>query len=147
MLSPLSEILLYKFLPFWFIQFSSDMFRRITVVPAGSPSPGEDVTVYVWHKPTDLAHYFSFCSCIYFCLDDPFNCIHYINSPDKFPFFWLCSSGLIAILLVLSTVNLFMTVSFSPDITPSGWLGSKHQWTKYHSASDLYSLMLWFVSL
>ena len=27
------------------------------------------------HKPTDLAHSFWFCSCAYFCLCGPFNCI------------------------------------------------------------------------
>ena len=34
-------------------------------VPVGWPSRGGDVTVYVWHKPTQLAHSFLFCS---FCL-------------------------------------------------------------------------------
>ena len=33
------------------------------IVPAGSPSRGGDVTVCVWHKPTELAHSFLFCSC------------------------------------------------------------------------------------
>ena len=35
--------------------------------------------------------------CIYFCLNGPFNCIS------------------------------FLKFSFSPDVIPSGWLGSKHQ--------------------
>ena len=35
-------------------------------VPSDSPSRGGDVTGYVWHKPTELAHYFLFCSCVYF---------------------------------------------------------------------------------
>ena len=43
--------------------------------------------------------------------------------------FSLCSSGLRSAFLVLSTIYLFMKVSFSPDIIPSGWLGSKHQLT------------------
>ena len=30
-----------------------------------------------WHKPTKLAHSFFFCSCVYFCLYDPFNCISF----------------------------------------------------------------------
>ena len=36
----------------------------ILKVPAGSPSRGGDVTVYVWHKPTELAHSVLFCSCV-----------------------------------------------------------------------------------
>ena len=28
-----------------------------------------------WHKPTELARSFLFCSCVYFCLYGPFNCI------------------------------------------------------------------------
>ena len=80
-------------------------------VPAGSPSRGEDVTVYVWHEPTELAHSFVFCSCVYFCLSGPFNCIS-INKFSRQRFvFWLCSSGLISALLVLSTIYLFMKVS------------------------------------
>ena len=46
-------------------------------VPVGSPSHGGDFTVYVWHKPTELAHSFSFCFCIYFCLYDPLNCVSF----------------------------------------------------------------------
>ena len=78
-------------------------------VPAGSPS----------HEATELAHSLLFCSCVYFCLYGPFNCILFQSV------FSLCSSGLISALLILSTIYLF-----SPDINnPSGWLGSKHQWT------------------
>ena len=43
---------------------------------------------------------------------------HSINSPDNSPFSHF--SGLISTLLVLSTVYLFLKVSFSPDIIPSG---------------------------
>ena len=46
-------------------------------VPAGSPSCGGDVMVYVWHKLTDLAHSFLFCSCVCFCLYGPFSCISF----------------------------------------------------------------------
>ena len=45
---------------------------------------------------------------------------HSINSPDN-------SSSLNSALLVISTIYLFMKVSFSPDIIPSGWLDWKHQ--------------------
>ena len=64
-------------------------------VPAGSPS--RDVTVYVWHKPTELAHSFLFCSCIYFCLFGPFNCFSFHKFFRQLSIFWLCSSGLISL--------------------------------------------------
>ena len=54
---------------------------------------------------------------------------HSITSPGNPPVFSLRSSGLISALLVLSTIYLFMKVSFSPDVIPSGWLGSKRQLT------------------
>ena len=89
--------------------------------------------LYVWRKSTELAHSFLFCSCVYFCLYGPFNCISFHQFSRQLSFFWLCSSGLISALLVLSTLCLFMKVSFSPDIIPSGWLGSKHQLTKFRT--------------
>ena len=95
-------------------------------VPAGSPSRGGDAGVYVWHKPTELAHTFSFCSCVYFYLYDPFNCISFQTFSWHFSSFQFCSSGLNSALFVLSTIYHFMKVSLSPDIIPSGWLGSKH---------------------
>ena len=33
--------------------------------------------LYLLHKPAELAHSFSFCSCVYFCLYGPFNCISF----------------------------------------------------------------------
>ena len=81
----------------------------------------------LWHKLTELAHSFFFCSCVYFCLYGPFNCISSYKSPRRLSVFSLCSFGLVSALLVLSTKHLFMKVSFSPGITSSGWLGSKHQ--------------------
>ena len=44
---------------------------------------------------------------------------HSIKSPDN-SVFLVCSSRVTSALLVLSTIYLFMTVSFSPDIIPSG---------------------------
>ena len=35
------------------------------------------------HKPAELAHSFSFCSCVYFCLYGPFNCILFHNCPHN----------------------------------------------------------------
>ena len=84
----------------------------------------------LWQKPTELAHSFLFSSCVYFCLYGPFNRISFHKFSWQLSVFSLCSSGLISALLVLSTIYLFMKVSFSPDIIPSGWLGSKHKWTK-----------------
>ena len=52
-----------------------------------------------------------------------------INSSEN-SVFSLSSSVLISVLLVLSTIYLFLEVSFRPGIIPSGWLGSKHQLTK-----------------
>ena len=93
-------------------------------VLTGWPSCSVNVTVYVWHKPAELAHFFFFSSCIYFSLYGPFNCISFHEFFQQLSVFSLCSSGLISALLVLSTVFLFMKVSFSPGIIPSGWLGS-----------------------
>ena len=77
------------------------------------------------HKPAKLAH--SFYSVlvpvsVFIALSTVFQSI---NSPDTSP---LChfSSGLI---LVLSTIYLFMTVFLSRDIIICGWLGLKHQLT------------------
>ena len=71
-------------------------------------------------KPTELAHSFSFCSCVYFCLYGPFNCISFFKFSKQLSVFSPCSSGLITTLFVLSTIYLFMKVSFSPDMIPSG---------------------------
>ena len=96
----------------------------------GSPSRDGDVTVLVWHKPAELAHSFLSCSCVHFCLCGLSTVFHSINSPDSSRLFLLCSPGHISTLLVLSTIHLFMKVSFSPDIIFSGWLGLKHQLNK-----------------
>ena len=100
-------------------------------VSAGSPSHGGDVTVYVWHKPTKLAHSFLFFSCVCFCLYGPFNCISFHIFSWQLCFLTLFFQSYLSALLVLSTVCLFMKVSFSPDIIPSSWLGSKHQLPTY----------------
>ena len=81
-----------------------------------------------WHKPTELPHSFLLCSCVYFCLYGPFNCISFHKS-RQLSAFSLCSSGFISALLVLSTIYLFRKVSFSTDIILCGWLGLKHQLT------------------
>ena len=81
----------------------------------------------LWHKPTELAHSFLFCSCLYCCLYGPFNCISFNKFSRQLPAFSLRSSGLISALVVLSTIYLFTKVSFSPDVILCGWLGLNHQ--------------------
>ena len=66
---------------------------------------------------------------VYFCLYGPFNCISFQKFSQQLSAFSLCSSDLISALLVLSTIYLFMKVSFSPDIILCGWLGLKHELT------------------
>ena len=81
------------------------------------------------NEPTELAHSFFFlsCSCVYFCPYGPFNCISFHKFSRQLSVFSLSSAGFISALLVLSTICLFMKAPFSPDIIPSGLLGSKHQ--------------------
>ena len=71
-------------------------------------------------KPTELAH--SFYSVlvsvsVFMTLSTAF---HFVNSPYNSPFSHPIFSGLISALLVLSTLCLFIKVSFSPDIIRSG---------------------------
>ena len=72
--------------------------------------------------------------CLFFCLYGPFNCISFHQFCLPLFVFSLCSSCLFSVLLVLSAIYLFVKVSFSPDIIPSGWLGSKHQQSNKHSS-------------
>ena len=61
----------------------------------------------LWFMPltlTELTHSSLFRSCVYFCLYDPFNCILFHKFPWQWSVFSLCSSGLISVLLVLSTL-------------------------------------------
>ena len=89
-------------------------------------------SLYFWHKPTKLAHSFLSCYCVSFGLYGPFNCISFHKFSGELSAFSLCSSGLISALFVLSTIHLFMKVSFSPDIILFGWLGLKHQLTNWY---------------
>ena len=57
-------------------------------------------------NPAEPAHSFLFCSCVYFCLYGPFNCISFHEFSRQLSVFSLCSSGLISALLVLSTIYL-----------------------------------------
>ena len=90
------------------------------------PSLCQKHTLCFWHKPTELAHSFIFCSCVYFCLYDPFSCILFINSHNKS----LLSHSVLPMLFLpywsFQLYIFFMKVSFSPDIMLCGWLGLKH---------------------
>ena len=66
----------------------------------------ECCSLRLWHKPAELAHCFLFCSCIWFCLYGPFNCILFLKFSRRLPSFSLCSSRLIFALLVFSTISL-----------------------------------------
>ena len=86
-------------------------------VPAGSPSRGGDVAVYVFdiNQPSlPTSFYFVLVSVSVFY--DLFNCVSFHKFSRQLSAFSLCSSGLISALLILSTIYLFVKVSFSPDI-------------------------------
>ena len=75
-------------------------------VPAGSPSGGGDVAVYVFDinqpsLPTPLL----FCSCVYFCRYGPFNCISFHKSSRQLSVLSLCSFGLLCSVLNLSRMS------------------------------------------
>ena len=87
-------------------------------VTTGSPSPGGDVTVCVFdiNQPSLPTPFYSVLVSIsvFMALS---TVVHSIDSPDNSP---LSHSRLIFALLVLSTIYLLMTVSFSPDIVLCG---------------------------
>ena len=75
----------------------------------GSPSHGGDVAVYVFNinqlsLPTLLYSVLASVS-VFMALSTVF---HSINSPDNFPFFSLCSSGLNSASLILLDIYDFM---------------------------------------
>ena len=64
-------------------------------VLAGSSSRGGNVAVFDFDiNQTELAHSFSFCSCIYFCLCGSFNCISFQKFSRQLSAFSLYSSVL-----------------------------------------------------
>ena len=104
------------------------------------------VIIFCWFlhwillKATELAHSFSFCSCVCFCRYGPFNCTSFHKFFRQLCFS-LCSSGLISALLVLSTVYLFVKVFLSPDIILCDWLGLKHLLTNCFGWLNLFLLV------
>ena len=64
--------------------------------------------------------------CLILSLSWPFNCISFHKFSRQLSVFSLCSFGLISCL-----IGPFMKAFLSLDIIPSGWMGSKHQWTVF----------------
>ena len=84
----------------------------------------------LWHKPTELAHSFLFCSCVCFCLYGPFNCISFHKFSWQFSPFSLFSSSLISAFGPFNYIYLYESL-LQPSyiIILSGWLGLKQQLT------------------
>ena len=86
----------------------------------GSPSCGWDVAVFVFDmNQTSLPTQF-YSVRVYFCLYGPFNHISFHRFSRQLSAFSPYSSGPVSALWVHSTVDLFMEVSFSPDIILCG---------------------------
>ena len=85
--------------------------------PTGSPSRGGDVAVYVSdiNQPSLPTPFYSVLMSLplFMVLSAVFQ---YHNLSRQLSAFSLCSSGLISALLVLSTIDLCMKVSFRPGI-------------------------------
>ena len=79
-----------------------------------------------WHKPTELAHSFLFCSIyVFLALSTVF---HSINSPSTLRFLTLFFWSYFCLIGPLN-LYLFVKASLSPDIILCGWLGLRHQLT------------------
>ena len=104
--------------------------------PANSTSRSGDVAVYV----SDINQSICPLPCILFlCLflfNGPFNCISFHKYSRQLSAFSLCTSSLISALLLLSTIYLFMKVSFCLDIILCGWTGLKHRLTIYKKKGE-----------
>ena len=48
---------------------------------------------FTWWEYYELAHSFLFCSCVYFCLYGPFNCISFHKFSQRLSVFSLCYCG------------------------------------------------------
>ena len=68
-----------------------------------------------WHKPTELARSFLFCSCVCFCLHGPSTVFHSINSPDSTP---LSHSAFPVLFLPRWSFQLYMSLYES---LPQSW--------------------------
>ena len=98
----------------------NELFRfPVLAVPAGSPSRGGDVKVYVFdiNQPS-LPTPFTLFLCLFLSCG-PFTCISVHKFSRQLSVFSLCSPGLISALLVLSAIYLFLKVSLNPP--KGGW--------------------------
>ena len=81
-------------------------------IPMGSPSHGGNVTVYIWHKPTKLAHPFLsvlVAISVFMALS---TVLHLINSPDNSPF---SHSVLVVLSLPYWSFQLYISFWKSPS--------------------------------
>ena len=88
------------------------------MVPAGLPSRGGEVVVYVFDinqqsLPTPVLEFVLVSISVFMALSTVFHPVNFFRQLSAFS---LCSSGLSSALLVLSTIYLLMKVSVSPDI-------------------------------
>ena len=119
---------LYSYLLIEEIYVSSDFSAEGDIPVCPCVSPAGSCTITWWgccglcllRKPTKHAHSFLFCSRVCFCLYGPFNCILFDKFSQQLSGLSPCSSGLISALFVLSTICLFMQVSFSPVLNLCG---------------------------
>ena len=94
-------------------------------VPAGSPSRDGHVAVDVFDiNPAQLARSFLFCSCIYFCLHGPFNCILFHKFSRQLSAFSLFSSGLISAIGSFNYTSLYESL-LQPRDNPLWFAGPK----------------------
>ena len=90
----------------------------VQLIPAGSPSRGGDVAIYVFDikqasLPTSFYSVLVSVS-VFMALSTVF---YSINSPNNSPLPHSVFFCLVSVLLVLSTIYLFMKVFLNPDIT------------------------------
>ena len=128
-----SRPLLFRLLPegvdtIYHVYYFATIMCRVSMLLPFTPSPIKSCPhglTFTWwgcyslcqrHKPTELAHSFSFCSFVCFCLYGPFNCISFHKFSIQLSALSLSSSGLNSALLVLLSTHLFMKVSLSSDI-------------------------------
>ena len=80
-----------------------------------------------------LLHSFFFpCSCVFFCLYGPFNCISFYKIlPTNLRFLTLFIRSYFCLSDPFTSLYIYISIksSFSPDVILCGWLGWKHQLT------------------
>ena len=64
-----------------------------------------------WLKPSELALSFLLCSCVYFCLDDPFTCISFHKFSWQLPAFSLFFRSCFCLIAPFSYISLYESSS------------------------------------